>query len=126
MGQFNVFQKNNLITGTHLAVEITSSFPNHRAFVVIGSYEKTLKGHARPSSILNRDYSDLRFWFRQYEVDEKFIGSNEDISVEQLANHVFKKDIDSLEHLENELEVYLQDFSLLKPVWRFDPKLPFN
>lgn len=44
MSQLSIFQRNNLITGTQMAAEISSSSPELRVFVVIGAYVQTARG----------------------------------------------------------------------------------
>lgn len=125
MTKFSIFQQNNLFIGTHLAAELSSSSSELRSFVVVGSYIKNVRGASKPSNILNRDHSDLRFWIRQYEIDKKYMGSKDEVSEEQLARHIFKTNIENMEQLEDELEKYLRDFSLLKTIFQFHPMLPF-
>ncbi|GCE09243.1 hypothetical protein KDAU_65720 [Dictyobacter aurantiacus] len=48
----------------------------------------------------------------------------EDEVDEFLINYIYKR-ILSVDILEHEVEAYLQDFSLLKPAWYFDPPIPF-
>jgi hypothetical protein len=135
MHKFSTFQQNNLIVGTGLAAEIPSSALELRAFIVIGSYALRPKGESklsnmfgpvsRPSKFLNRDHSDLRFRVHKYEIDKKYMGTSYEIALEQLAESIVKRDILNMEQLEKEVAIYLDDFSCLVVVWKFDPSLPF-
>jgi hypothetical protein len=123
--KFDIFQQNNLKVGTHLAAEISPTSPEVYACVVIGSYIQTPFGRKRPSKTLNKEQSDLRFWFHKYEVNKYHLEVSDDISEKQLINAVKVDNILTIEQLEYELRRYLQDFSLLQAAWKFDPPLPF-
>lgn len=126
MSKFSIFQQNNLIIGTHLAAELSSSSPELRSFIIIGSFAQTSRGASKPSHVLNEDHEDLRFWLHKYEIDKSYIGSKNEVVIEQLVNNVSERNIQSVEQLEKEVEKYLQDFSLLKTVSQFNPRLPFS
>lgn len=124
MNRLSTFQHNNLITGTHLAAEIQSSAAEMRTFVVIGAYLQNSSRSVKPSKFLNGDQESLKFWIRKYDVNKVSIENDEDITEKDLLNAVYLKDIQSIEQLENELEKYLQDFSLMDVAWKIDNPLP--
>jgi hypothetical protein len=125
MDSFNPFQRNNLITGIHLATEIQSSSPGLRAFVVVGAYIQSSSGkHAKPSKSLNVEQDNLRFWLRRYEVNRNLLETDKYIADQDLLNPVYIEDIKSIEQLEAELWKYSGDFSLMVVAWKVDNPLP--
>ncbi|GCE23612.1 hypothetical protein [Dictyobacter kobayashii] len=124
MQKFNVFQKNNLLVGTHLAIEIPSSSPELRAFVIIGSYIEASRGARRPSKFLNADHQDLRFWLRKYEITKKLLASNDlDIHESQLENFVYMNGFQNIETLEEKSCEYVDDFSSINVAWKLNISL---
>jgi len=116
-------QRNNLLVGNDLAVEIPALAPDCRAFVVIGAYRDDHEGlgGSRVSNYLNAsDQEDVRFWFRKYEIETVYIENDWDVAESDLQDSLFKNDIASVEELEQILGVYLEDFSGLDVSWRHD------
>lgn len=124
MNRLNTFQRNNLIIGTELAVEIQPSLPERRAFVVIGSYIQTPSGPRKPLKSLNIEQSNLRFWIRKYEIDKIHMEVAKYITQDDLLSSTYLKDIQTIESLEIELGKYLQDFSLMEVAWKVDAPFP--
>ena len=114
MDKLSVFQKNNLFTGTNLAIELPASASDRRAFLVIGAYTQTSRGAVRPSTVLNVDQSDLRFWIRKYEIERSYLETDLDITDHDFIDSVYLNNIQSLEELEFELGRYIQDLSSLE------------
>ncbi len=117
MKKLNVYQKNNLLTGNDLAMEIPSISNTRRAFIKIGAYDPNT-GYV--SKILNRDKSGLLFDLRRYEIDNCYIENDWDVSEEELVNSIHVKDIKGIEQLEAELAEHIDDFSNLDCVWKCD------
>ncbi len=124
MDTLSIFQRNNLIIGNELAVEVQSSSPEIRAFVVIGAYIQTVKGAVKPSKFLNAEQSNLRFWMRKYEINASDLENDLDITDHDLINSIYLEDIQTIEDVEAELEKYLQDFSLMEVGWKVDYPFP--
>jgi hypothetical protein len=121
MKRLNTFQINCLIIGTNLAVEIQASSPEHKAFIVIGSYIP--KGAGKHSKALNADHSSLRFWLRKYEIESADVESTEDTTDHDLLSSIYLDDIPTIEELEAILGKYLHDFSLMEAAWKV--RVPF-
>jgi hypothetical protein len=124
MGNLNIFQRNNLLTGTHLAAEVPSTSPDLRAFVVVGAYVQDQTKSSKPARILNVDQDNLRFWLRKYEVNRQDLAIDKDITEKDLLRPVYLRDIQTIEDLEDTLEKYIQDFSVLQVSWKVDNPLP--
>lgn len=121
MEHLDTFQRNNLLVGTRLAVEIAASSPELRAFVVVGTYTHSTVRPRKPSRYLNKSEDDLLFWIRKYEVARNNI--EKDITNRDLVGEIYVKDIESIGKLEKELGKYVDDFSLMKPDWYVDNPL---
>jgi hypothetical protein len=124
MSRFSTFQNNNLFTGVELAAELPSTSPERRAFVVVGAYIQTSRGATSPSTVLNVDKPDLRFWLRKYEVNKSYLENDWDIVDHDLVDSIYLNNIQTLESLEAELEKYIQDFSIMEVAWKVDNPLP--
>jgi hypothetical protein len=112
--QLDTRQRNNLLTGNELAVEVPASSPARRAFVVVGAYRDVGRpGGAPVSKFLNADQRDVRFWLRRYEVDKLVIDHHRWLGEDELHASVLKTGIPSLAALEAELAHYLDDCSRL-------------
>ena len=103
ISRLNTFQRNNLITGTHLAAEIRPSSSERRAFVVIGAYLQAQSGPVKPLKSLNIEQDNLRFWMRKYEINKDLMEIAKDITDDDLLNAIYLNNIQTLEELENEL-----------------------
>lgn len=124
MSRFSIFQNNNLFTGVELAAELLPTSPERRAFVVVGAYIQTLRGATSPSTTLNVDKPDLRFWLRKYEVNRSYLENDWDITDHDLVDSIYLNNIQTLESLEAELEKYIQDFSIMEVAWKVDNPVP--
>ena len=124
MTTLNTFQRNNLVTGNDLAAELQASSPELRAFVVIGAYVQTQSRAKRPSKMLNADHDTLRFFLRKYEVRRRALEMDEDISDDELIHAIDIHDIQSIDQLEQELVIYIQDFACMEVSWKIDNPLP--
>ncbi|MFC3801891.1 hypothetical protein [Cohnella sp. GCM10012308] len=116
MIKFDTRQINNLIAGNTLAVEITSSSEERRAFVVVSSSE--MGGSLNTSNI-----SKMMYWLRKYEISIEHLENDWDVSDEELVNSIHVTDILGLENLEKELSKYLSNFSKLDVEWKCDNPL---
>lgn len=122
MTNFSLKQKNNLVTGNILAVEIPASSDELRCFITIGAYKLNERGTAlKVSKLLNcNDKNEIQFWLRKYEVKKEYINNEDDISCDQLINSIYIKNIENVELLESELSKYISDFSELDVEWKCD------
>ena len=121
MEPFNTQQLNALITGTELAVEITPSRPSRRAFVIIGSYETNGSGKApHANNYINSEIKNKTFWIKKYEIDEGYIRNKWDVTLDDVANYVFIKDIQDLQGLYLHIAQFGIDISRLEPSWKVE------
>ena len=122
MQKLSLKQSNNLIIGTALAAEISSTSENLRAFISIGTYCYNENGRAAAvSKFLNgKDKKSIRFILRKYEIPKEYIENDWDVCDEELINSVFINTIKSIDKLESELSKYLDDFSKLDCAWKCD------
>ena len=121
ISRLNTFQRNNLITGTHLAAEIRPSSSERRAFVVIGAYLQAQSGPVKPLKSLNIEQDNLRFWMRKYEINKDLMEIAKDITDDDLLNAIYLNNIQTLEELENELgrrEFMTEKEHILKLMYR--------
>jgi len=122
MQKLDTKQINNLITGKSLALEISSTSDDTRAFIVVHAYQQD--GHiggVKVSRYLNSiDKSRTLFWLRKYEIEKEYIENEWDVSDDELINSIFIKDIKDIGQLEIELSKYLSDFSSLDVEWKCD------
>jgi hypothetical protein len=110
MGRFNLKQRNTLLVGTRLAMEIPSTSESRRAFIVVGAYRK---GSGNLSKFLNNDKGDIRFYFRKYEIEKIYIERDWDVSDDELVNSIHVKNIENIDKLEEELSKYVRTFLIL-------------
>lgn len=115
-------QKNNLLTGVKLATELKASLTNLRKFITIYGYTydddnkyKTLSKALKPHL-----EEEVYFELRCYEIPIEYYENSWDVTEDDLINEIYKDDIKGVEELEIELKNYIQDFSVLKPVWYCD------
>lgn len=113
MLRFDIKQINNLITGNTLALEISSSSEEMRAFIVVSAVEGEGK-------LNTSDTSNMKFWLRKYEVSNEYLENDWDVSDDELINSIHIIDIVGLESLENELSKYLSDISKMDVEWKCD------
>lgn len=120
MKKLSTKQHNNLIAGNSLAVEVSSTSDDMRAFVVISAYryDENRVGINVSRFLNDRDKDNTLFWLRKYEVKKEYIENEWDVSDEELVNSVFINDIKNMEELENELSKYLDDYSGLDVEWK--------
>ncbi len=117
MQHLDIRQRNNLLTGNDLTAEIPASSKERRAFVTIHAYRESGRlGGRSLSKYLNANESDVRFWLRKYEIDRALLEVPRFPDLEELHDHIFERDIKSIEALEAELAHHLDDFSLLGSV----------
>jgi hypothetical protein len=118
MKKLSIKQINNLMTGTALAVEISTSSEEIKAFIVVGSYTIDERGLPdKVSKYLNdKSKGKVLFWLRKYEVKVEYI--DEYISDDELESSIHIKKIESISDLEDELGKYLEDFSVLDVEWK--------
>ena len=122
MKKLNIFQRNCLVIGTHLAMEKPAFANDLRSFVVIGAYMQTSRGPAKASNILNKGEENLRFWLRAYEVHKYDIDKY--LTDSDLVNSIYIDQIQSIEQLEKELEKYVPDLALMQVTWKVENPLP--
>ncbi|SHF42271.1 hypothetical protein SAMN05444392_12420 [Seinonella peptonophila] len=119
MKKFDLIQINKLLTGNALSIEIKSTSKKRRAFIKIKAYVP----NGKMSKFLNADKSNVRFLFRKYEIETKYIENDLDVSEEELYDAIFINNIQSLNELEKEVSKYIDDFSNFDNEWKFDNPL---
>ncbi|MFP4978645.1 hypothetical protein ACE6ED_24780 [Paenibacillus sp. CN-4] len=87
-----------------LALEISSSSVEKRAFVVVSAVE-------RGGELNTADPSNMKYWLRKYEIPIEYLENDWDVSDDELMNSIHIEDILGLENLEKELSKYITDFS---------------
>ena len=122
MQKLDTWQINNLIAGNTLAMEVSSTTEERRAFIVISAYILSERLHAlKVSKVLNsKDKENIIFCLRRYEVEKELIENDWWITDDELTNSVFIKRIKNIPDLETELAKYLDDFSNLDVEWKCD------
>ncbi|HEU5377397.1 MAG TPA: hypothetical protein VFV38_18400 [Ktedonobacteraceae bacterium] len=124
MRKLNTFQRNNLFTGTHLAVEVPALSSDLRAFVVVGAYVQNQTKLSKPARSLHVSQENLRFWLRRYEVKRHDLEIDKDITETDLLHNIHVRDIQTIEELEYILGKYVQDFSKMEVSWKVANPLP--
>ncbi|MGE7943692.1 hypothetical protein ACQKNB_16565 [Lysinibacillus xylanilyticus] len=115
----DVKQKNNLMTGVKLAIELDSSASKLRKFLTIQGYCYDEEGHYKSLSkvIKNGLESDIIFEIRCYEIPIEYFQNNWDIVDDELINDVRIDNVKGFDSLEKNLQVFLNDLRGLKPEW---------
>lgn len=121
----NITQRNNLRTGVKLAAELPSSSPNLRKFITIHGYSYDHSGKpVALKKVLNAVcLDDVYFELHCYELSIDYCINNWDVTEDDLTNEIYLDDIKGMELLENELQKYLPNFSVLVPEWHCDTPL---
>lgn len=115
----DVKQKNNLMAGVKLAIELDSSASKLRKFLTILGYCYDEEGHYKSLSkvIKNGLESDIIFEIRCYEIPIEYFQNNWDIVDDELVNDVRIDNVKGFDSLEKNLQVFLNDLRGLKPEW---------
>lgn len=115
----DVKQKNNLMTGVKLAIELDSSASKLRKFLTIQGYCYDVEWHYKSLSkvIKNSLESDIIFEIRCYEIPIEYFQNNWDIVDDELVNDVRIDNVKGFDSLEKNLQVFLNDLRGLKPEW---------
>ena len=110
-------QKNNLLTGTQLAVELRPTSSEYRKFLSVYGYNYNENGDVVSLSKFLKSSEEERYYFeiRCYEIPKVYYENNWDVDDSILINSEYIRDIKGIKSLENNLEKYLPDFSVLKP-----------
>ncbi|NEN87035.1 hypothetical protein [Paenibacillus elgii] len=116
MQKFNTKQRNQLISGNALAIEIPAISEERRAFIVV-------KAVSTKSMLNTSDASIMKFWLRRYEIPKTYIENDWDVSDEELVDSVHLKDILGIDQLEQELSDYLEDFTKMDVEWKCENPL---
>lgn len=104
-------QRNNLLTGVPLAVELPATTNELRSFLVV----HTEKNYV--SEFVNANIDPI-FWLKKYEIPKFYIEGNYDVTEDELINLIYVYDIKGYSELENVLLKYLDDLTQLVAFWK--------
>lgn len=118
-------QINNLCTGVKLVAELESSNSDLRKFLTIQGYKYNEEGRVVGlKKILNKGiYEEILFELRCYEISSEYLDNNWDVTEDDLKTEIYYEDIKGIKALEEKLEKFLQNFSVLMPEWYCDNPL---
>lgn len=118
-------QINNLCTGVKLVAELESSNSDLRKFLTIQGYKYNEEGRVVGlKKILNKGiYEEILFELRCYEISSEYLDNNWDVTEDDLKTEIYYEDIKGIKALEEKLEKFLQNYSVLMPEWYCDNPL---
>lgn len=120
--ELNIKQKNNLLTGVKLAVELEASETGLKRFITVFGYlyNEEHKFQELTNVIKTGLDEEVYFEIRCYEIPVEYYDNHWDVTDDILINDELIDDIKGIKALENELKNYIDDFSILKPEWYCD------
>lgn len=122
--EFDIKQKNNLMTGVRMVAELKPSTSELRKFIIVNAYDydENQKRIELTKFIKNDMENKINFELRCYEIPKEFYDNGWEMDIEEkfLVNDVQISDIKGFNQLNEKLQMFIDDFSIFKPDWDSD------
>lgn len=124
--EFNIKQKNCLLTGVILACEVESSEAEIRTFLTVSSFKKGINNECIPWDNVIKSFSEdqnIIFTIHYYSLKASYIEYGYDIHENDLIQNNVIENICGWDNVYKELAKIIDDFSVLRPQWNCDNPL---